>query len=222
MDVSKPAREDDLAAWRQEYAGAGLTEADLAPDPFGQFGAWLDQVAAAGVAEPNAMVVATADAGGRPSARTVLLKSVDPRGFVFYTNYHSRKGREVAGNPRASLVFPWFALARQVVVIGDVEYVERSATAAYFHSRPRGSQLGAWATEQSAVIASRSVIEARYARAEARWAPGTPIPVPENWGGLRVVPLSVEFWQGRADRLHDRLRYRRVAGDQWAVERLSP
>ncbi|MHB1613548.1 MAG: pyridoxamine 5'-phosphate oxidase [Actinomycetes bacterium] len=222
MDVSKPAREVDLAAWRQEYAGAGLTEADLAPDPFGQFGAWLDQVAAAGVAEPNAMVVATADAGGRPSARTVLLKSVDPRGFVFYTNYHSRKGREVAGNPRASLVFPWFALARQVVVIGDVEYVERSATAAYFHSRPRGSQLGAWATEQSAVIASRSVIEARYARAEARWAPGTPIPVPENWGGLRVVPLSVEFWQGRADRLHDRLRYRRVAGDQWAVERLSP
>jgi pyridoxamine 5'-phosphate oxidase len=216
MDVD----EGRLAALRREYGQAGLDAADLAGDPLAQFGRWLADAVAAGVTEPNAMVLATADAEGRPSARTVLLKGVDARGFVAYTNHGSRKGRELAANPRASLVFPWYDLQRQVVVVGDTERVDPEETARYFASRPRGSQLGAWASSQSQPLADRATLDARYAAAEARFA-GGPVPVPPDWGGLRVVPVSVEFWQGRTSRLHDRLRYER-AGAGWALQRLYP
>jgi pyridoxamine 5'-phosphate oxidase len=166
------------------------------------------------------MIVATADRDGRPSARTVLLKGYDARGFVFYTNYASRKGTEAAANPYASLVFPWFPMQRQVLVAGPVEKVSRSETEAYFATRPRGSQLGAWASPQSQVLADRAAVEAGLAEAVARFGDG-PVPAPPHWGGLRVVPDTVEFWQGRSSRLHDRLRYRREAGG-FVVERLAP
>ncbi len=204
----------DLASLRQEYAAAGLAAADLAPTWEAQFGRWFEQARV--LREPNAMVLATAD--GPPSARTVLLKGVDT-GFVFFTNRTSRKGRELAANPCASLVFPWFDLERQVIVQGRVEQVTEAETEAYFHSRPRGAQLGAWASHQSTVISGREVLELRRAELEQRFPDA--VPVPPFWGGSRVVPASVEFWQGRPDRLHDRLRYR-LAGSDWVVERLSP
>lgn len=209
-----------LAALRRDYAGAGLSESALRPTWHQQFGAWLTEAVDALLLEPNAVVLATADAAGRPSARTVLLKGYDESGFTIYTNYRSRKGRETAENPYASLVVPWLDLQRQVVVTGAVERVSREESAAYFRSRPRGSQLGAWASHQSEVIASREVLDRRRAELEERFA-GCEVPVPDFWGGLRIVPETVEFWQGRADRLHDRLRYRRE-GDGWLVERLSP
>lgn len=218
---------DDPALMRRQYRAAGLTEADLAADPYEQFARWFaDAVRATGggaITEPNAMVVSTADAEGVPSSRTVLLKGYDQRGFVFFSNYGSRKGRELAVNPRASLLFPWHPIARQVIVGGTVERVSAQETAAYFHSRPHGSQLGALASEQSSVVASRAVIEQRYAELAARWPEGTQVPVPQNWGGFRVAASTVEFWQGRENRLHDRLRYVRRGGDGgWAVERLAP
>ncbi len=214
-----------LAALRREYELHGLAEEDLAPDPFTQFTRWLADVARAGLTEPNAMVLATADAAGRPSCRTVLLKGFDDRGFVFYTNRTSRKGRELDANPWASLDFPWYDLERQVVVVGHVDRVHPDEDAAYFRSRPHGAQVGAWASRQSQVVASRAVVEQRYAALLARWPEGgAEVPVPDFWGGYRVVPETVEFWQGRPRRLHDRLRYRRdvAAGTGWAVERLSP
>ena len=211
---------DRLAALRREYATTGLDEADLAPDPVTQFRSWLAEAVQAGVSEPNAMVLATADADGQPSARTVLLKGVDERGFVAFTQYGSRKGREMAVNPRASLVFPWYDLQRQVVVIGGVEHVSAEETAQYFATRPRGSQLGAWASRQSRPIPSRAVLDEQFAAVTARFAEA-PVPVPDGWGGVRIVAHTVEFWQGRPSRLHDRLRYVRD-GRAWAVERLQP
>jgi pyridoxamine 5'-phosphate oxidase len=207
---------------RREYiAGSGLDEADLAADWLTQFGLWLADAVTAGLPEPNAMIFATADANGRPSARTVLLKAYDVRGFTLYTNYDSRKGREALSNPYASLVFPWFALQRQVVVCGSVERVDRADTEAYFALRPRGSRLGAWASPQSSVVESRQVLDDAWTEVDRRWPEGADIPAPEHWGGLRVVPETVEFWQGRASRLHDRLRYRCTDGS-WVIERLAP
>ena len=226
----------DLAGVRTTYDQGRLLEADLADAPLAQFRAWLDDAvnaAFAGLAEPSAMVVATADADGDPSARTMLLKAVDARGFAFYTNLQSRKGRDPTENPRASLVFPWHPMLRQVVVLGDVEPVDADEARQYFLSRPYGSRLGHWASAQSAVIASREVLKARYAELAAAF-PDTgradDVPVPESWAGFLVRPRSLEFWQGRPSRLHDRLRYVRI-GDTpaalddpaaWRVERLSP
>ena len=208
----------DPAPMRRDYALAGLSEGDLAPTWAEQFGRWFTD--AAGLVEPNAVVLSTASVDGRPSARTVLLKSWDDRGLVVFTNLTSRKGSEALANPFASLVFPWIALERQVVAIGSVEQVTREETSAYFLSRPRSSQIGAWVSHQSTVLGSREELDRRQSELEARFEEG-PVPVPDFWGGLRVVPETVEFWQGRTSRLHDRLRYRR-AGDQWRVERLSP
>ncbi|WP_449479161.1 pyridoxamine 5'-phosphate oxidase [Streptomyces abikoensis] len=210
---------------REQYRSEGLSEAELAPDPYEQFAIWFAEVFAAGLREPNAMVVSTADAAGRPSSRTVLLKGYDHRGFVFYTNYGSRKAADLARNPYVSLLFPWHPIGRQVIVAGTAERVDPAETAVYFHSRPRGSQLGAWASAQSAVVASREEIDAAYERLLARYPEGEPVPVPTGWGGYRVTAESVEFWQGRENRLHDRLRYVREGGgdgENWRVERLSP
>ncbi|MFF7632312.1 pyridoxamine 5'-phosphate oxidase [Kitasatospora sp. NPDC008050] len=206
---------------RRQYAEEGLAEHELAPDPVTQFARWFDQAEQAGLVEPNAMVLSTADAEGRPSARTVLLKGVDERGFVFFTNYGSRKGTELTANPNAALLFPWHQIDRQVIVTGGVERTGRDETAAYFRTRPHGSQLGAWASEQSSPVASREVLEQRFAELASRYPEGEGVPVPPFWGGYRVIPRAVEFWQGRPNRLHDRLRY--TAGpDGWTVERLCP
>jgi pyridoxamine 5'-phosphate oxidase len=210
-----------LADMRKDYGLAGLLEKDLAREPFRQFDKWFREAEAARVTEPNAMILTTVGRDGRPSARTVLLKGYDGRGFVFYTNYESRKGRELEANPRATLLFPWIALERQVIVEGAVTRVSREESEAYFHSRPRGSQLAAWASPQSTVVAGRGVIEESYRAVEKRFE-GQAVPLPPAWGGFRVIPETVEFWQGRRSRLHDRLRYRREAGGDWILERLAP
>jgi pyridoxamine 5'-phosphate oxidase len=212
---------DDLADMRRAYPGGALREEDLAGDWLGQLARWLQDAVEAGLPEPNAMVVATADPAGVPSGRIVLLKDLDERGLSWFTNLGSRKAREALANPRACLVFPWFAMSRQVVVTGAVRRVDDEEADAYFATRPRGSQLGAHASPQSTVIPSRDVLDAARAEAGRRWPEGTPVPRPEHWGGLRLVPDAVEFWRGRADRLHDRLRFRREAGG-WVVERLAP
>jgi pyridoxamine 5'-phosphate oxidase len=209
------------AAMRRDYTGwPPLTEESLADGWTSQFAAWFADASAAGLPEPNAMIVATADGDGRPSARTVLLKGYDADGFVFFTNYESRKGTELALNPYASLVFPWFPMQRQVIVAGAVERVSREESSEYFDSRPRGSRLGAWASPQSRVLPGPEALDANLAAATERFGDG-PVPIPPHWGGFRVRPDTVEFWQGRSSRLHDRLRFRRVEGD-WVVERLAP
>ncbi|HEY0516553.1 MAG TPA: pyridoxamine 5'-phosphate oxidase [Solirubrobacteraceae bacterium] len=199
----------------------GLEERDLAPSWLEQFEAWWRDVEAAGVPEPQAMVLGTVGADGQPSARSVLLKGVDERGFEFFTNLQSRKGGELAANPRASLVFPWYALRRQVTVAGTVTAVEQQRADEYFASRAYGSKLGALVSRQSSVISSREPLERERAELERRYPPGADVPRPAHWGGFRLVPSEVEFWQGRRDRLHDRLRYRR-SGERWVLERLSP
>lgn len=208
--------DDHLAALRAEYVNIGLSEADLEPEPMAMFRRWFAD--AAELTEPNAMVLATVSPDGQPSARIVLLKGLDLRGFVFYTNLTSRKAEDLAANPRCSLLFPWHGLQRQVRVDGRAEPLDRAAVAAYFATRPRGAQLGAWASPQSRVV-SEAELEERYAAADA--AHPVDVPAPDFWGGYAVVPDAVEFWQGRQNRMHDRLRYRRDAG-QWVVERLAP
>lgn len=209
-----------LAALRRSYELAGLDVEDVDPDPVAQFARWLADAVAAELIEPNAMILATADAGGRPRARTLLLKAAASDGFTFFTNYGSIKGQHLAANPQGSMCFAWLELERQVIVTGTVERVSREETATYFRSRPHGSQLGAWTSHQSAVIASRQVLTDRYAELTEQYPPDTEVPVPDFWGGYRLVPDEVEFWQGRPNRLHDRVRYRRAA-DAWVVERLS-
>ncbi len=217
---------------REPYESGRLLEAELAATPLEQFARWFADAVAAELTEPNAMILATSGADGVPSARSVLLKSVDARGFIFYTNLQSRKGRALADNPKASVVFPWYPLSRQVIVIGDVESVSRDEARAYFSSRPYASRLGAWASAQSTVIASRDVLKARYAELASVFPDtGSPddVPLPDAWGGFLIRPVSVEFWQGRPSRLHDRLRFSRVSTDSmmddaaaWTLERLSP
>ncbi len=208
-----------LAAMRRSYEIGGLDEADLADTWLDQLRRWLREAEDGGVLEPNAVLLATATPAGAPSARTVLMKGLGEQGLVFYTAYDSRKGTELAANPRATLVFPWVELQRQVIVEGGVERVPDADADAYWDSRPRGSQLGALASPQSRPIDSRAVLEEARDTLAAEY-PDT-VPRPERWGGFRVVPDAVEFWQGRADRLHDRLRYR-LEGGSWSVERLAP
>jgi pyridoxamine 5'-phosphate oxidase len=215
----------DLAALRREYGDRGLDVPQLEPDPVEMFRRWLDDALASGLHEPNAMVVSTVSAQGRPSARTVLLKGLDVRGFVFYTNYESAKARDLAANPAVSLLFPWHDLQRQVRVEGTATRVTAEESAAYFAQRPRESQLGAWASPQSRVVANRSALDERYGGVLAQFAGLDDVPVPPFWGGFRVAPEQVEFWQGRKGRMHDRLRYRRTEPDPhapWTVDRLAP
>jgi pyridoxamine 5'-phosphate oxidase len=197
---------------------AGLAEADLAPTWTAQLARWFHEVEP--LDEPNAMVLTTATPDGRPSSRTVLLKGYDDRGLVFFTNRQSRKGRDLEANPQASLLLPWHELQRQVIVVGSVEVIDDADSDAYFASRPRDAQLGAWASQQSTVLPDRAALEASLAVVQDRFA-GQPVPRPPHWGGYRVVPDEVEFWQGRTARLHDRLRFRRT-GSGWVVERLAP
>jgi pyridoxamine 5'-phosphate oxidase len=206
---------------RQEYMAEGLDVGDLDPDPMVAFAAWFREVTAAGLAEPNAMVVSTVGADGTPSSRMTLLKELDDRGFVFFTNYASRKAVEIDGRAAVSLLFPWHALRRQVIVTGPAARIDPADSAAYFRSRPRASQIGAWASLQSSVLGSRAELDDRFDELSRRWPAGTEIPVPDFWGGYRVVPGAVEFWQGRTSRLHDRLRYTRGPAG-WTVDRLAP
>ena len=210
----------NVADLRRAYTLADLSEQDADPDPFRFFERWFDEAIHAEVREPNAMTLATLGADGQPAARIVLLKGMDAQGFVFFTNYESRKARELEAHPRAALVFWWEALERQVRIEGAVERVDAAESDAYFASRPRGSRLGAWASDQSRPIADRSVLEEKLAEVAAAY-PGDAVPRPPHWGGFRLVPTLFEFWQGRASRLHDRLEYT-PGSDGWTIRRLAP
>jgi len=206
---------------RSEYTRGELDLARLKPSPFEQFALWFEQAVDARLVEPNAMSLATAGADQRPLTRTVLLKSYDERGFVFFTNFESRKARQMAENPNVSLLFPWLALERQVVVCGAAEKVSTAETLAYFITRPRGSQLGAWVSAQSSVITTRSLLEQKWEEMKRKFGEGQ-VPLPSFWGGYRVVPREIEFWQGRPNRLHDRFLYTRQPGGSWSIVRLAP
>jgi pyridoxamine 5'-phosphate oxidase len=210
-----------IADLRRDYNRDGLNEADADPDPIRQFSAWLRQALAGQVPEPNAMTLATVGPDGRPSARIVLLRAFDAAGFVFHTNYESRKGRELTANPQAALVFYWAEMERQVRVEGTVARISEAESDDYFRSRPAGSRLSAWASRQSEPVADRAVLERRMAEL-AREHQGREVPRPPFWGGLRLRPDVIEFWQGRPNRLHDRLCYTRVPPVEWKIERLSP
>jgi pyridoxamine 5'-phosphate oxidase len=212
----------ELEEMRRTYGLGELLEDQVDADPIVQFERWLADAVSAGLAEPNAMVLATVDGAGRPSARTVLLKGVDERGFVFYTNQQSRKADDLAANPRCALVFPWHAMERQVRVEGTAAKLPDDEVDAYFASRPRGSQLGAWASQQSQPVESRAELDLQYASYERQWPEGTAISTPYFWGGYRIRPEVFEFWQGRTGRLHDRLAYRRTDDGSWQLQRLQP
>lgn len=217
-----------LADLRVHYDSGTLSPEDLSADPRSSFAEWFAEAVRVGLPEPNAMIVATADVGGQPSARTVLLKEFDERGLVFYTNLESRKSQELRENPNVSVVFPWFAMHRQIVVVGSVEILPRDEVDEYFTSRPRESQIGAWSSRQSTVIADRTPLEAEYQRVVGEFGSADVIPTPPFWGGWLIRPTTIEFWQGRPSRLHDRLRFVRVgdgpmsAVELWRLERLSP
>jgi pyridoxamine 5'-phosphate oxidase len=204
-----------------DWPTTGLDESMLTADPHEMFDRWMADAVAAGLPEPTAMVLATVSAAGQPRARMVLLKGHDQTGFTFFTNRTSRKGSDLDEVPRASLLFPWYAIHRQVIIEGPVTQVGKAASEDYFSTRPRGSQLAAWASRQSTVIGSRQELEQRYAELERRWPDDTDVPPPGFWGGYLVSPQVIEFWHGRANRMHDRLRYRRSA-DSWVIERLAP
>jgi pyridoxamine 5'-phosphate oxidase len=211
----------ELTEMRREYAAGGLHEADMAPEPISMVRRWMHDAVTAGVHEPNAVVVSSVSAEGQPASRLVLLKGLDERGFVFFTNYRSRKGGELLANPACSLLFPWHVLERQVRVEGRAEPLSDTENDAYFATRPRASQVGAWASPQSEVVPGRAELDRLYAEAAARFGADDEIPRPAHWGGFAVAPEVVEFWQGRHGRMHDRIRYRRT-GDGWSVERLAP
>ena len=211
----------ELAALRRDYAQGGLRRSELDPDPFAHFNAWLAEAQARQIIEPNAMTLATVDADRQPWTRTVLLKICDARGFTFFTNYDGAKGRQLAGNARAALTFWWGALERQVNITGTVTKTSREESDAYFHSRPASSQLGAWASAQSEIVAGREQLEAQFTAALEKYGE-TEIPLPPHWGGYRLAPHTIEFWQGRRSRLHDRLRYTRQPNGAWKIERLAP
>ena len=213
--------DSSIADLRQNYTRAGLSEADIDSDPIEQFKTWFEQARNADLIEPNAMTIATATPEGKPTARIVLLKGVSDRGFVFYTNYESQKGQQLIANPYAALVFLWDKLERQVRIEGEVEKLSTSESAKYFHSRPKGSQLGAIASDQSRVIPNREILEQRLTELQEKYAEVT-VPLPEHWGGFRVVPNRIEFWQGRPSRLHDRLVYDLQTDGSWQINRLSP
>ena len=210
----------EIADLRKDYTLNGLDLADVLPDPIAQFRQWFDAAVQAGIPEPNAMHLGTVAENGRPSGRIVLIKDVDERGFVFYTNYESQKGQALIARPVASLTFFYPELERQIRIEGVVEKVSAEESDTYFNSRPRGSQIGAWVSQQSTVIASRAVLEDRQRDLETRFA-DQPVPRPPHWGGFRVIPDLIEFWQGRPSRLHDRIRYR-LTGSSWVLDRVSP
>lgn len=209
----------DLAALRRDYARESLTERDVDPDPIAQFEKWFEEALHAEMIEPNAMTLATSTSDGRPSARIVLLKGADAKGFVFFTDYRSRKGAELEANPHVSLCFWWDALQRQVRITGTVARVSREESETYFRTRPRGSRIGAWASRQSSALASREVLEKEVERLDSAYSED--VPLPPHWGGYRVAPDAIEFWQGRPSRLHDRIVYTRDGGN-WGIGRLSP
>ena len=211
----------DINSLRKEYTHAGLRRKDLKEDPFKQFEYWFQQACETDLVEPNAMILATVSAQGEPSLRTVLLKYFDSAGLVFFTNYESKKARQIQGNPQVALLFPWLALGRQVQIVGAAAKVPTSETLKYFVTRPRGSQLGAWCSQQSSVISSRTVLEMKLEEMRRKFV-NHEVPLPSFWGGYRVIPDSFEFWQGRLNRLHDRFLYARREDGAWKIERLAP
>lgn len=212
----------DIASLRRNYSQQSLSETDVLHDPVAQFAVWFEEALNSRLVEPNAMTLATADASGCPSARTVLLKGFDKQGFVFYTNYESRKGKDMKENPQAALLFTWLELERQIRIEGVVEKLPSEESLAYFQSRPKGSQIGAWASPQSRVIESREVLEKRVAELVAEYDHIAALPLPPHWGGYCLKPALIEFWQGRESRLHDRMCYTKTGEGEWKIERLAP